>query len=78
IRNYTEKGLIHAENNDKEKAVANLRTALEYARKAERPTGFSLFAAIKLTEILGEDKEANSAEISKLNKYIKDSRKSIK
>ncbi len=78
IRNYTEKGLIHAENNDKEKAVANLRTALEYARKAERPTGFSLFAAIKLAEILGEDKEANSAEISKLNKYIKDSRKSIK
>ena len=75
IQNYFFKGVIYKDADNKEKALTNLRTAVDYGRKAELteqvPTYY--FAAISmLLEELEKDKEANAAEIAKLTKEFKE------
>ncbi|MBO7630511.1 MAG: hypothetical protein J6S87_11340 [Bacteroidales bacterium] len=75
IQNYFFKGVIYKDADNKEKALTNLRTAVEYGRKAELtedvPTYY--FAAISmLLEELEKDKEANATEIAKLTKEFKE------
>ena len=75
IQNYFFKGVIYKDANNTDKALANLRNAVEYGRKAELseqvPTYY--FAAISmLLEELEKDKDANAAEIAKLTKEFKE------
>ena len=75
IQNYFFKGVIYRDANNTEKALANLREAVEYGRKADLskqvPTYY--FAAISmLLEELEKDKDANATEIAKLTKEFKE------
>ena len=75
IQNYFFKGVIYKDANNTEKALENLRKAVEYGRKAELaeqvPTYY--FAAISmLLEELEKDKDTNADEIAKLTKEFKE------
>ncbi len=78
IRNYTHIGAIYSDKNDHENAIKNLRTAVEYSTKAESITNYSTIAIITLIDLLEkQDKDANSAEISKLKVLGKEFRKKL-
>lgn len=74
IQNYFFKGVIYKDADNKEKALTNLRTAVEYGRKAElteQVPAYYFPAISMLLEVLDQDKEANAAEIAKLTKEFK-------
>lgn len=80
IQNYFLKGVVYQEVNNEEKAVQNLRTAIEYGEKLESGEVSAAYVAAlaQLIEILGKDKAANAAEIAKLTKQLKEQSKKLK
>ena len=80
IQNYFLKGLVYHENGNEEKAVANLRRAVDFGERLETD-GFSQYYLISLSqliEILEKDKDTNAAEIAKLTKQLKEQSKKLK
>ena len=74
ILHYYLKGYIYADNNNNEKAVENLRIAVDYGDKADTSEGVSRYyfmAVNELIELLSKDSEANAAELTKLTKTQK-------
>jgi tetratricopeptide (TPR) repeat protein len=74
ILHYYLKGYIYAENNNNEKAVENLRIAVDYGDKSDTSEGVSRYyfmAVNELIELLSRDTAANAAEIAKLTKTQK-------
>ena len=72
VKNYYFKGIIYEESNNNEKAVLNLRKAVEYGDKSEIVSPIYFEALNELIKLLGLDKEANAEEIEKLTKRVKE------
>lgn len=78
ILHYYLKGYIYAENNNQEKAVENLRIAVDYGDKSDTSEGVSRYyfmAVNELIELLSRDSAANAAELAKLTKTQKSLKK---
>lgn len=78
IFNYYVKGYIYEESGNSEKAIDNLRVAVEYGEKANTSKGVSRYyfmAVNDLIELLEKDKAANAAELLKLGKIQKSIKK---
>lgn len=74
ILHYYLKGYIYAENNNNEKAVENLRIAVDYGDKSDTSEGVSRYyfmAVNELIDLLSRDSAANAAELAKLTKTQK-------
>ena len=78
ILHYYLKGVIYEEKDNQEKALENLRIAVDYGEKADTSEGVSRYyfmAVNDLLELLEKDKAANAAEIAKLTKTQKSLKK---
>ena len=74
ILNYYIKGYLYKENGNTEKAIENLRVAVDYGEKANTSEGVSRYyfmAVNDLIELLEKDKAANAEELGKLVKTQK-------
>jgi len=81
IRNYHYKGIVYSESNNKEKAVENFRTAIEYGDKSDLSQGvgrYYYFAVLSLIEELEKDPATNASEIASLKKKQKQLEKLFK
>ena len=78
VKNYYLKGVIYEESNNNEKAVLNLRKAVEYGGKSKTASPVYFEALNDLIVLLRIDKEANAAEIEKLTKLQKEVAKKLR
>ena len=80
IHNYFLKGLVYKESGNEEKAIANYRKAVEFGERMESDefSRFYLVTLADLIQILEKDKDANAAEIAKLEKQLKEQSKKLK
>ena len=78
VKNYYLKGVIYEESNNNEKAVLNLRKAVEYGGKSKTVSPMYFEALNDLIVLLQLDKEANAAEIEKLTKLQKEVAKKLR
>ena len=81
IQNYVLKAMVYEDAEKKDLAIENLRTAISYGERADLSQEVPLDYYVALTaliEMLGDDPATNAAEISKLNKQLKEISKKMK
>lgn len=81
IQNYVLKGLVYEDADNIEKAIENLRIAVEYGERAdlsEEVPPYYYVALSALAELLQKDEAANAQEIKKLKKELKEVSKKLK